>query len=348
MVGVEAHHDEGYLRFRRNSVRIASATSLAGVTMIAVYAATSWRERPHPAWLIGLAGLIALAMAVIELGNAARLVETRWCDLFFGAWSASYVAIIVAFALLDGGADSPLNILFFPVLVFAGLCYPLRLAVFIGVGCVVGYLGVALGTSAHDLDEPLFVAGCLGLTAVMCAWQAQTVERQRRELSAASRSDHLTGSLNRRGFYEHAERVLARARRAPEPVALVLIDLDSFKAVNDRHGHAAGDRLLCWVVDSLRGALRPGDAIARLGGDEFALLLPGIEADGARVIAERMRIALRARASVSLGVAAFPQRDSAEGLLADADDELYRDKSRGRGTPQRAPIRIQVPDGFWA
>jgi diguanylate cyclase (GGDEF)-like protein len=237
---------------------------------------------------------------------------------------------------------------FFPVLVFAGLCYPMRIAVFVGVGGVASIFVASLATPAHAANVSWFVAGCVGMTAIMCGWQAYTLEQNRRELARASRTDHLTDSLNRRGFHEHTEAELARASRSGEPVALVLVDLDGFKAVNDAQGHAAGDELLCWVVERLRAGLRPSDVAARLGGDEFALLLPGIDAEGARPIVDRLRSELAVRTHASFGVAAYPARLDAEGLLARADDELYVEKRTSRGRPDTSLVVLEAVEQYWS
>src|SRR4029450_8123770 len=97
---------------------------------------------------------------------------------------------------------------------------------------------------------------CLGLTGVLCVWQSRLTERQRDELAELSRTDPLTGSLTRRGFAERLDAELQRAEREGGEVALIQLDLNGFKAVNDRHGHAAGDELLRWVGSRLPDLLR--------------------------------------------------------------------------------------------
>jgi diguanylate cyclase (GGDEF)-like protein len=344
---MDSERDPGYLRFRRGTVRLASFSSLGTVAMIVAYAVATWDDGANRDLVAGLALVAFLSVVVVEALRVERLVETRWCDVFFGTWSGLYIVVIALLALADGGVESPLSMTFFAVLVFAGLCYPLRLAVQVGVGCVAGYLAVGIASPQVHFDGPLYIAGVLALVAVMCSWQAQTLERQRRELADASVTDHLTSALNRRGFHDHVERELARAERSGDPVALVLVDLDGFKGVNDRHGHAAGDELLCWVVGRLRAGLRPSDAAGRLGGDEFALLLPGTAGAGAEDVAGRLRAALAERTSASFGIAVYPARRSADALLAHADAQLYREKMARRSAPAQAP-GIQVPDGFWA
>jgi diguanylate cyclase (GGDEF)-like protein len=347
--GVDDHTDLGYLRFRQGSVKLGCLTALWASWMVAAYAAATWHDKPHRGALIALVIVTDVTVAIVMALRAERIVATRWCDVFFGSWSASYVVIITVMALLDGGATSPLAIIFFPVLVFAALCYPLRLAAAVGIGSMAGILVAGFATHSHDSQVTLFVTGCLALTAVMCSWQAHTLERQRRDLARASRTDHLTGCLNRRGFHEHTNAELARAFRSGDAVALVLVDLDGFKAVNDAHGHAAGDELLCWVVDQLRDGLRPSDAAGRLGGDEFALLLPGIDLEVARQVVERLRGALAERTSASFGVAIHPEHGDADALLAHADGELYQEKGRlAAQAPQdlsRVPLRRA--ESYW-
>jgi diguanylate cyclase (GGDEF)-like protein len=345
---VDEAKDPGYLRFRQGSVKLGCLTTVTASVMVAAYLAGTWGDKPHRGPIAVLLGVALASVALMTAFRAERVVETRWCDIFFGVWSSTFVIIITAFALLDGGAASPLSAIFFPVLVFAGLCYPLRLAIWVGVGSIAGIAVAGLGTHSHDTDVTLFMAGCLALTALMCAWQAHTLERHRRELARASRTDHLTGCLNRRGFHEHVLSELARAFRSSHPVALVLVDLDGFKAVNDAHGHAAGDELLCWVVDRLRAGLRPSDAAGRLGGDEFALLLPGIDVDAARPVVQRLRTVLGERTSASFGIAAYPTQSEPEALLATADAELYTDKRSRRQAPQDlSRVELRPAESFW-
>ncbi len=344
---MDDHKDPGYLRFRQGSVKLGCLTTLAASVMVAAYAAGTWGDRPHRGAIAALLVVALLSIVLMVAFRAERVVATRWCDVFFAGWSTSYVVIITVFALLDGGSASPLTLIFFPVLVFAALCYPLPLAVWVGVGSLTGAIVAGVATGSHA-DVTVFVTGCLALTAIMCAWQAHTLERQRRDLARASRTDHLTGCLNRRGFHEHTQTELARAFRSGEPVALVLVDLDGFKAVNDVHGHAAGDELLCWVVDQLRAGLRPSDAAGRLGGDEFAMLLPGIDIAAARPVVERLRTVLAERTSASFGIAAHPDQADAEALLAHADAELYREKRRGASAaPDLSRVRLEQADPHW-
>jgi diguanylate cyclase (GGDEF)-like protein len=142
----------------------------------------------------------------------------------------------------------------------------------------------------------------------------------------AAMTDHLTGLYNRRAFDAAAGRELGRARRTGEPVSLVVLDVDAFKAVNDTRGHAAGDELLVEVARVLREEVRAGDVAARQGGDEFAVLLPNAGRATAQVVAGRIAAGVRAGSAtgVSFGVAQLGE-DAADldGLLRAADGRLY-------------------------
>ncbi len=153
--------------------------------------------------------------------------------------------------------------------------------------------------------------------------------------------DSLTGLANRALFRDRLEHALARMRRQQRPMAVLLLDIDSFKNVNDSLGHAFGDAFLQAVADRLRGLLRPSDTAARLGGDEFAILLEDLRrAGGATVVADRILEALRvpflvqdkevvAAASIGITIAESTSRD-ADDLLRNADVAMYTAKSRGR------------------
>jgi len=167
----------------------------------------------------------------------------------------------------------------------------------------------------------------------MSAWQARNHDRQRAALTEVSRSDPLTGCLNRRGFEERAHAEIGAGARKVRHGAVLLLDLDHFKQVNDLHGHGAGDELLCWVVETLRRTIRPSDAIGRLGGDEFAVLFVDIDPAAAHDSAARVSEALRERAPCSLGLACFPLDGSGlEELTRQADARLYASR---RGRPEQ-------------
>ncbi len=164
--------------------------------------------------------------------------------------------------------------------------------------------------------------------------------RQLADLALASRRDPLTGLPNRRAFDEDLAREAARASRAGASLAVVMLDVDRFKAVNDCHGHAAGDAVLRAVAARAAGAVRAGDLLARVGGEEFAILLPGADLARAAEAAERIRAILAAdpveaggtalAVTASLGCAALSPGEAPEALVARADARLYAAKEAGR------------------
>ena len=162
-----------------------------------------------------------------------------------------------------------------------------------------------------------------------------------KELESQASRDSLTGVVNRRYFLETAKRLLQQLRSASAPLALLIIDLDHFKTVNDRYGHLGGDEVLVAVVDACVAHLRTGDYFGRLGGEEFALLLPGNSLSEAKETAERLRQATEAlsiplqgdtvRPTISVGIAmAKPDETNLSDLMRRADLAMYAAKEQGR------------------
>jgi diguanylate cyclase (GGDEF)-like protein len=167
------------------------------------------------------------------------------------------------------------------------------------------------------------------------------IEQLQADLGRLATLDPLTGTLNRRAFMHEYERELSRSAREKTGFALAIVDLDHFKTVNDTHGHAVGDQVLCRTVDILRASLRGHDILGRYGGEEFALLIPGADKAGAMLAAERARVAVSERPieagqlsvpiTLSAGVAAYAVDGSNwESLLRGADAALYAAKQGGR------------------
>lgn len=210
--------------------------------------------------------------------------------------------------------------------------------------------------SAGDLSQPLprpqaqdeMAEVIAGAEALRQATQArETLEQERDKLidtlRAQSATDFLTGLPNRRAFFETAESELARAKRHEFNVVVMLIDVDHFKRVNDTAGHAAGDRVLVAMAQTLRNGMRQGDVVARLGGEEFVALLSYCEPDDAVRFADRLREAVAGqwvdvgddmppvRLTISIGLADSNTHGlDINRLLARADDALYAAKHAGR------------------
>lgn len=160
--------------------------------------------------------------------------------------------------------------------------------------------------------------------------------RERKRLDQEVRLDALTGLANRRSFDRRLAHEIERAKRSGR-FAIVMIDIDHFKAINDRFGHAAGDRVLRWFGERLRAAARQGDFVGRYGGEEFVAILPDAGAEGAMAWAERLRAVMRTlpapvewAVTASIGVAAWSHGETGGAVVSRADRGLYAAKSSGR------------------
>jgi two-component system, cell cycle response regulator len=201
----------------------------------------------------------------------------------------------------------------------------------------------ALRLGAHDyLRKPFEPSELIARVRTALRLKAVQDELRRRnaELERMSRTDSLTAIYNRRHMDELLHRMLSAARRHDQSLAVVMIDIDHFKHVNDTKGHAAGDRVLQVVAQRLTGVLRVEDELGRWGGEEFITLLPVTDLSGATRVAERMRSAVASEpvslgnhgtlsVTISLGCAAGVGGDP-EALVRRADDCLYAAKNGGR------------------
>jgi diguanylate cyclase (GGDEF)-like protein len=169
--------------------------------------------------------------------------------------------------------------------------------------------------------------------------RTKAVDDEVKALQQLAATDPLTGLANRRGGEKHIANEISRAKRERRPLCCILLDLDRFKQVNDTHGHQAGDQLLRDVSNLLRRTVRAYDIVVRWGGEEFLLVLPGVDLDIARMLAERVRIAVEAMdtrglgyVTISAGVAKFENDYDFAATLKTADRRLYQAKAAGRNT----------------
>jgi diguanylate cyclase (GGDEF)-like protein len=208
------------------------------------------------------------------------------------------------------------------------------------LGIALSGQGLAPFTMPGAMFDVFLIAGVLPVLASVL-FLLGLVERTTEELRASARVDFLTGVYNRRAVEELGERLIRGLRRDGDGLAAVVIDLDHFKALNDRHGHAAGDEALVKFAQRIAATLRAGDVFGRVGGEEFVVLLPKADATIARLTAERLRLRItqppfalacgEAAITASMGVAVLEPEDSdLRSLFARADAALYVAKAQGR------------------
>lgn len=199
----------------------------------------------------------------------------------------------------------------------------------------VGPLPVTRGDEIGELARSLHA------TQGRIAQTLSQLEASRGEMMHLARHDPLTGLPNRLLFHERVEQAIARANRNQQRLALLLIDLDAFKPVNDQHGHAAGDHVLRTLAGRMRECVREVDTVARFGGDEFVILLEGLaEHDAAAGVAQKLVAALaepvpwegvKLVVGASVGVAFYPLQANLDSLALAADTAMYRAKAAGGG-----------------
>jgi diguanylate cyclase (GGDEF)-like protein len=211
------------------------------------------------------------------------------------------------------------------LLVGALMAFGLAVAGVVVIALLVGAFAARRAASTPD-DEPELAA---------------ELEETRRRLESLALRDPLTGVLNHRAFQDSLETELRRARRESCPLAVVAVDIDGFREINDVQGHAHGDALIITVAESLASNLRPGDICGRVGGDEFMLALSNCDADSAREVLARLRTGIDARAlssqvgviSISAGVAEFPKHSIGRAeLMRYADAAMQRARGEGPGS----------------
>lgn len=320
-----------------------------------------WPASNHRGLLAWVGTLVVLAVVRLALLLKFR---RRASDHGFRLWDRRFVALYVAIAAVWGFGAAWLmpHDLAFQAIVFAFLMgmaggaaatygvHPLS-----GASLVVMMLPITV-LFAFEADLPHRAMAFAGVVYVIAAYRANKLlahyfrrshllamelEAARDKAERLARLDVLTDLPNRRAFYEVGETALRQARRYEKPLALVMLDIDRFKAINDSYGHAAGDAAIKALARVLRETVRETDVAARIGGEEFALLLPETTAAQAAALAERLRQKLAAirvlveraelRFTASFGVAECDEQASnLDALLSRADAALYQAKQQGR------------------
>jgi diguanylate cyclase (GGDEF)-like protein len=321
-------------------VRIVAWSFLLAVTVM-VAVTGLWPEAQSTIFaLVALAGLFVLVVHDLlpsdALGPAKYVLE--------GSVAITFATLLV---LLTGGIDSPFFFSFPLIVGGAALVAPPTVTGLLTVVAGIGYsLAVVAAAPPGPLSPITVTTLAVNITAlVLLAFVGMVIAReQRRARDAALRLstiDPLTGLFNRSFFFAAVEREIARSARSGRGFCLLMMDLDELKAINDRHGHFHGDRVLRAVGEIIRAGVRRIDTAARYGGDEFVVVLPETDPTGAYVLAEKIRMGVadldlaipqsNLRPSLSIGVVAYPGdgRTSDELMIA-ADAAMYRSKRSGK------------------
>jgi diguanylate cyclase (GGDEF)-like protein len=309
-------------------VSAASGVLIAGVCFQAVALLEYDRQRVAP-WVLWAPGA---ALALVALALASRFdVRTLVSGVAFSA-ALSVLSII---ANRGSVAPSAVRRLLSLTMAVAAVAVMVRA---VGVYARPEAYPDMFATSAlHTLTYVVLFAAIITSSFAFLVMQREDAEAELRRLAMF---DPLTGTLNRRAFMELAEREIGRMRRTGQPLAVVMLDLDHFKAVNDAYGHQAGDRVLADFAGRAAGCLRATDVLGRYGGEEFCAMLSGTSHADAMAIAERVRASVLAAplgglaqaVTVSIGVASFDgaSAPALEYLIGRADSALYAAKGLGR------------------
>lgn len=289
--------------------------------------------------LIGFAAFVLVFRFIRPLARHAR-VELA------AEIAAMLVFLTVLLAQL-GGLMSPLTSLYLLPIVAAALTLGKRAAAAVVAAVALAYVVLAAVEGGSAALTPAFATAAAGtlapfaLVAFSTALLAESIDTARQRIRALSERDEPTGLYNMRAFKLLAASEHDGAERVGLSYGLVMVDIERLKAVNETHGHDAGNRAIELVGATLTRLTRSTDIVARYGGDEFICLLPDTPSEGARKVAERIRSRIEASplesgteqlsTSVSIGIATFGLHgDTYEALAKHADSALYRSKSAGR------------------
>lgn len=318
----------------------------AAVAMIASFLPGA--EHVGTGWVLGLGVLVLL----YGLGSVTGTIPWQQASIkALGIGMVVTVPVVGIAVYMTGGALSYVEPLFVCSLLYAAFFFPAQWAWPLSIELIL----IAGAPLLYDRDaiENAFLAryaalvvGFLAATWVMVGLKKRLVAAEARQRDFANR-DPLTGVGNRRNFDATLKRELAArigprgARREGDgsPLALLILDLDDFKGVNDGHGHQVGDAVLCEAATRAHAMLRSGDTLARIGGDEFAVIAPGAHGRGAEKMAEAIRAAVNQRdpgsdgptPSASVGWAVYPEDgEDFETLMRCADERMMELKRNGR------------------
>ena len=344
------------LRFAVLAGMLATTVSpTIGVTTLSVAGFARWADYGSiwlTWWLGDTVGALVVAPVLLLWTAIPQLRWSRRQVLEAAALLASLVVaglIVFAGVFPSGNRNYPLEFLCMPFLIWAAFRFgPREVATAIVVLAAIAIAGTVHGfgpfVRESENESLLLLQAFMGVTSVMSMALAVVVSERRHveeQLRRLAVSDPLTGLANYRQLIEVLEGEISRSQRSGRSFAILFLDLDGLKKINDRHGHLVGSRALCRLADAMRASSRVIDTGVRYGGDEFALILPETTEAAAWQVATRITERLAAdreppRLSVSAGVAVYPRDgDTVEVLLGVADRLLYEAKSRAPGRSAR-------------
>ena len=331
------------------SATVLGIRGLEATGLIAASAPPLWL----PWWIGDLAGALVLTPLFVGLlswrypqiepwlGGLSFLPQSRGSGTYAGKLALEMLVVIVVLAANAYlGTPEAAFAMFFLILPQMWVVYtesPFRSALSIAlVSTAIALLVALFGITREALVYQFAI--CVIAASGYFGFAVPALVAQNRHLSELATTDGLTGAATKTHFFECSERELADVRSQGLPVSLLVMDIDRFKAINDGHGHAAGDQVLVGLVRTLRHQLRQSDLVGRFGGDEFMVLLPGLALDRAEATAERLRRALAEMRtpglapglSVSFGVAAVGDGEGIMEAFRRADDRLLEAKQHRR------------------
>jgi diguanylate cyclase (GGDEF)-like protein len=311
------------------------------LVLVLAYAAMARRTLPAEAITALLGGSLVFAAALVALHTLAPIpARSRW-PMLGRCWAmAAYITWVIVHAMPDRW---PLANLYHLVIIASAVALGPRLTL-LNLALMAGTLALiwrAIPPEPGAGPELGLILGPMALIAYVAARLAADIRSTIERIRFISETDELTRLYNLRAFMHIAERLHRQAKRYSRPYALVMIDSDNLKAVNDAHGHQTGNELLKRTTACIRRELRDTDVAARYGGDEFVLLLPETNAQGARELSERIRRSVADKGmevrgahiatSVSMGVAAFPDHGTdLRSIMNKSDQAMYLSKKTGR------------------
>ena len=327
------------------SIVLANALFSTAISL-EIAAIHEYRGLPWPRW-----PCIMPVVAIVVVFAALPLHDLR------GHFVASSIIYgvqlgILAFSLYEDRATRTGHAWW---LIFLTTVGALPIMLLRGLGAYFGHLKFAEVQSRaapNGVQLITFVFVMVMITLGSLGFILMIKERADRKIRKLALTDPLTEVLNRRAFMDHAEQELAFAQRNRLPISVIMLDVDHFKAINDRHGHLTGDLVLVNLVRLLARRLRAQDIIGRYGGEEFCILLPGTSDAGVHAAAESLRqvvesatLAEDTSVTISLGISVYTPSPGHPGidfsaLLEDADNALYQAKREGRNRTIRSQAEL--------